>query len=77
MMGAKLGKNVQINSKYCADFSLLEIDDKAVIGGHATVIGHSFERGRLILKKVRIGKRAIIGLNSVVLPGATIGIMLS
>jgi len=73
LMGAKLGKNVQINSKSCADLSLLEIDDEAVIGGHATVIGHSFERGRIILKKVKIGKRALIGLNSVVLPGVVIG----
>lgn len=73
LMGAKLGKNVQINSKFCADLPLLEIDDRVVIGGHATVIAHSFERGRLILKKVKIGKNAIIGLNSVVLPGCIIG----
>lgn len=73
LMGAKVGKNVQINSKYCADLSLLEIDDGAVIGGHATVIGHSFERNRLILKKVKIGRKAIVGLNSVILPGTEIG----
>jgi len=73
LMGAKLGKNVQINSKYCADISLLEIADGAVIGGHATVICHSFERNRFILKKVKIGKNAIIGLNSVILPGCEIG----
>lgn len=73
LMGAKLGKNVQINSKYCADLGMLEIGDRSVIGGHATVIGHSFERGRLILKKVKIGKDVTIGLNSVVLPGANIG----
>ena len=73
LMGAKVGKNVQINSKRCADLSLLELEDGAVIGGQATVIGHSFERGRLILKKVKIGKHAIIGLNSVVLPGCQIG----
>lgn len=73
LMGAKLGKNVQINSKYCADLCLLEIGDGAVIGGHATVICHSVERHRLILKKVKIGKNAIIGLNSVVLPGCEIG----
>jgi len=73
LMGARLGKNVQINSKYCADLCMLEIGDRSVIGGHATVIGHSFERGRLILKKVRIGKDVTIGLNSVVLPGADIG----
>jgi acetyltransferase-like isoleucine patch superfamily enzyme len=73
IMGAKVGKNCQINSKFCSDMSLLEIGDGAVIGGHATVICHSFERNRLILKKVRIGKRAIIGLNSVILPGCEIG----
>lgn len=73
LMGAKVGKNVQINSKICADLSLLEIGDNTVIGGHATVICHSFERGRLILRKVKIGKNVVIGLNSVILPGAEIG----
>lgn len=73
LMGAKVGRNIQINSKFGADLSLLEIGDEAVIGGHATVICHSFERGRLILKKVKIGKKAIIGLNAVILPGCEIG----
>lgn len=73
LMGAKVGNNVQINSKRCADLSLLELEDGAVIGGHATVIGHSFERGRLILRKVKIGKHAVVGLNSVILPGCQIG----
>lgn len=73
LMGAKVGRNVQINSRNCADLSLLEIGDGAVIGGHATVICHSFEHNKLILKKVKIGKKAIIGLNSVILPGAEIG----
>ena len=73
LMGAKLGLNVQINSKYCADLSLLDIGDQAVIGGHATVIAHSLEARGLILKRVRIGRSAIIGLNAIVLPGADIG----
>lgn len=73
LMGAKVGKNVQINSKICADLSLLEIGDNTVIGGHATVICHSFERNRLILRKIKIGKNVVIGLNSVVLAGAEIG----
>ena len=73
LMGAKLGLNVQINSKFCADLSLLDIGDNAVIGGHATVIAHSFESRGLILKRVRIGRSAIVGLNAIVLPGADIG----
>jgi len=73
LMGAKLGLNVQINSKFCADLSLLEIGDNVVIGGHATVIAHSFESRGLILKRVRIGRGAIIGLNAIVPPGVEIG----
>ena len=73
LMGAKLGRNVQINSKFCADISLLEIGDGSVIGGHATVIGHSFERDKLILKNVRIGRHVVVGLNAVILPGVEIG----
>jgi acetyltransferase-like isoleucine patch superfamily enzyme len=73
LMGANVGRNVQINSRNCADLSLLEIGDNSVIGGHATVIAHSFERGRLILRRVKIGKNVVIGLNSVVLGGAEIG----
>jgi hypothetical protein len=73
LMGARVGKGVQINSGHCADFCLLELGDHSVIGGHATVIAHSVERGKLILKKVKIGKNVVIGLNSIVLPGAEIG----
>lgn len=72
-MGAKLGGNVQINSEFCADLSLMEIGQGAVIGGHATVIGHLFKRNSLVLKPVKIGPHAVIGLNAVVMPGAVIG----
>jgi acetyltransferase-like isoleucine patch superfamily enzyme len=73
LMGAKIGRGVQINAKSCADPSLLEIGDQSVIGGHATIVGHLFEEGRLILKRVRIGKRVVVGLNAIILPGAEIG----
>ena len=73
LMGARVGKGVQINSGHCADFCLLELGDHSVIGGHATVIAHSVEHGKLILKKVKIGKNVVVGLNAIVLPGAEIG----
>lgn len=73
LMGAKLGKNVQINSTRVGDISLLEIGDNSVIGGNATVICHSFEKKGLLIEKVRIGKNVIIGLNSIILPGVEIG----
>ncbi len=73
LMGAKIGKNVQINSKKCFDLSLLEVGDNTVIGGYSTIMCHTFERNRLILRKVKIGKNVVIGLNSVVICGAEIG----
>ena len=73
MMGAKLGLNVQINSKNVADLSLLEIGNNSVIGGNATVIGHIFERKGLKLKKIKIGSNVVIGLNAVIMPGCEIG----
>ncbi|MEK6564001.1 MAG: DapH/DapD/GlmU-related protein [Candidatus Omnitrophota bacterium] len=73
LLGAKLGKNVQINSKYVFDASLLEIGDNTVIGGGAIIIGHIVERGILKLKKVKIGKNVTIGSHSTIMPGCEIG----
>ena len=71
--GAKLGKNVQINSKFVFDATLLEIGDNTVIGGGAIIIGHIVERGVLKLRKVKIGKNVTIGSHSTVMPGCEIG----
>ena len=73
MMGAKIGKRVQINTKHIADASLLEIGDDSIIGGDVVMIGHLAEHGKLVLKKTKIGKRVTVGLGSVVMPGTVIG----
>ncbi|MFT5169519.1 MAG: hypothetical protein ACI9F2_001001 [Lysobacterales bacterium] len=73
LMGAKIGINTQINSTRVGDISLLEIGNNAVIGGNATVICHLFEKKGLVIKKVKIGRNVIIGLNSVIMPGVEIG----
>ncbi len=73
LLGAKLGKNVQFNSKLVFDASLLEIGDNTVVGGGAIIIGHIVERGVLKLKKVKIGKNVTIGSHSTIMPGCEIG----
>ena len=73
LLGAKLGKNVQFNSKYVFDASLLEIGDNSVIGGGAIINGHIVERGKLILRKVKIGSNVLIGSHATVMPGCEIG----
>src|SRR5262245_56367138 len=47
VMGARIGKNVLINSSNLFDFDLIEIGDGAFIGGDAVIIGHVGERGVL------------------------------
>jgi non-ribosomal peptide synthetase-like protein len=73
LLGARLGKNVQINSKFVFDATLLEIGDNTVVGGDAIIIGHVVERGRLKLSKVKIGKNVTLGSHCTVMPGCEIG----
>ena len=71
VMGARIGRNVLINSSNLFDFDLIEIGDNAFIGGDAVIIGHVGEGGLLRIRPVRIGARCTVGQSSVVFPGAT------
>jgi non-ribosomal peptide synthetase-like protein len=73
LMGARIGRRVQINTAVVADQNLLEIGDDTVIGGDVTLVCHSAERGYLITAPVRIGRDVTVGLMAVILPGCTIG----
>jgi len=73
LLGAKLGKNVQFNSKYVFDATLLEIGDNTVIGGGAIINCHIIERNSLKLKKVKIGSNVLLGSHCTVMPGCEIG----
>ena len=56
MMGCKIGKGVQINSSFVNDCFMVEIGERTIIGGDATINGHLFERDGIHLSKVKIGK---------------------
>lgn len=73
LLGAKLGKGVHFNSKYVYDASLLEIGDNTVVGGGAIINGHIVERGKLKLKKVKIGNNVLLGSHCTIMPGCEIG----
>lgn len=72
MLGAKIGKNVIINTTGVYDPHLLEIGDNTVIGGDAVVIGHSAEKDKLIIAPIKIGKNVTIGQYTTILPGVVI-----
>jgi non-ribosomal peptide synthetase-like protein len=73
LMGARIGRRVQINTAVIADQNLIEIGDDTVIGGDVTLVCHSAERGYLFTAPVRIGSGVTIGLMAVVFPGCVIG----
>ncbi len=73
LMGARIGRRVQINTAVVADQNLLEIGDDTVVGGDVTLVCHSAERGHLVTAPVTIGRGVTIGLMAVVFPGCTIG----
>lgn len=73
MMGMKIGKGVQINSTWISDPSLIEIGDKATIGGSVTLVAHYGQGGLLIVAPVKIGANCTIGLKATVMGGVTIG----
>ena len=73
LVGAKIGKGVQINTLSINDPWLLEIGDYSIIGGGASINCHTFERNKLILDKVKIGKQCTIGAQALIWPGCDFG----
>ncbi len=64
--GARLGRNVWVNSLALMDHNLLDFADGVVIGSDAHVSGHVVERGILKTSSVRLGRDTLIGIGSVV-----------
>lgn len=69
----KIGKGVMINTSNISDPALITIDDHAIVGGSATIIGHYGQKGILILAPVHIKKRATVGLKATVMGDVVIG----
>jgi len=72
MLGAKIGKNVIINTTGIYDPHLIEIGDNTIIGGDSIIIAHCAEGNKLIVAPIKIGKNVTIGQYTTILPGAII-----
>ena len=73
LMGCKVGRGAQINTANLNDCFMVEVGERTVIGGGASINGHLFERDGIHLSKVRIGKKVVIGASAMINPGCTIG----
>jgi len=73
LMGMKIGRDVTLNSTAIADPSLIEIGDRATIGGSANILAHYAQGGYLVIAPVKIGEGATIGMRAVIMGGVTVG----
>ena len=54
------------------DPEFVEIDDDTMTSLHVCIFSHLIYHDRLIIKKVKIGKKCIIGAHTLILPGTKI-----
>jgi len=71
--GAKIGREVFINTKHFYDPYLLEIGTEVLIGGECFINCHLFEHGHLNLDKIVIGNTVTIGAQAYLTPGVRVG----
>ncbi len=71
--GARIGREVWINSLALMDHNLLDFGDGVVIGSDAHISGHIVEHGMLKTARVTLGAGTGIGIGSVVGIGVRTG----
>ena len=73
LMGCKVASDALVNSKEMYDVSLITIESGAIIGGAAVLSGHLAEKGHMVFRPIHIGKKALVGSHTYIMPGASIG----
>ncbi len=70
--GASVGPQVAI-AGVLRDHPLLEIGARATIGQNSVITAHAITHDEIVLKPVKIAAGAVVGMNSVVMPGVELG----
>ncbi len=73
LLGAKLGRRVEIATPSAVIPDLVTIDSESFIADGVVMGAPRVERGRMYLRKTQIGKRSFIGNSALLPPGVTIG----
>ncbi len=72
-MGAKVGRNVTINSQICTAFDMISIGDNTSIGLETQMLGYRVEDGHLIIAPVTIGDDCFVGMHCALGLGTRMG----
>ncbi|MEF8871449.1 MAG: acyltransferase [Haloarculaceae archaeon] len=75
-LGADVGSGVSLALSATPDVfwpELIRIEDDAIVGYDATILCHEFLRGEYRTGEVVIGEGAMIGAETVILPGVHVG----
>lgn len=72
LFGAQVGKQVAVAGKLL-DPRLVILGDGCVLGEGCIVAAHTMIEGRFILRAVRVGPGATVGVGSILMPGVNIG----
>nr|WP_120491736.1 Pls/PosA family non-ribosomal peptide synthetase [Corynebacterium lactis] len=73
LLGAKVGHGVWLESYWLPETDLVEIERGATVGRGCVVQTHLFTDRVMTLDTVRIGRGAVLGPHSVVLPASVLG----
>ncbi|MBM3309173.1 MAG: acyltransferase [Candidatus Altiarchaeales archaeon] len=76
LIGVKVGRNVSVGLYAVFDIfypELIEIKDNAIIGYGVTILAHEFLAKEARIGRVVVGKNAVVGANTTILPGVVIG----
>lgn len=72
-MGAKIGRNVTINTSHCSAYDVLSIGDNSSIGLETQILGYSVADGYLVIAPVTIGRNCFVGMHCAVGPNVKMG----
>lgn len=70
--GARIGPDAATGG-VLRDHPLLDIGARATIGQNSIVTAHAITHDDIVIKRIRIGRRAVVGINCVVMPGVELG----
>lgn len=72
LFGARVGRQVAVAGKIL-DPRLTVLDDGCVLGEGCIVSSHTMVHDRFVLRAVRVGAGATVGVGCILMPGVTIG----